>query len=468
MAFDRITQDEISQNGVVSAPDKLTGTAADNKAIFDKLIKNIVAREFNKLLDDLEAATGAASIGAAPFDGVEGKNIQDQLKNVQSNVSTSFDGTTINGHKIPGTVVITKGDVGLGNVDNTSDMEKPVSSPQRSYVESVARDFILGQLPVPLPITQGGTNADTPQAALANLGAWARPTLLRNGIFVGGGSQKGSGFLPINQRGKTSYTDGYSIDGWKVTGGGTLTVKDDCIELEATSGSLATLECAVEAPSKYSGKTLTFSALAERVSGTEYCYISNIFDEYKKDAAILDKKGICSLTDTAGSLSTALKFVFVCGKGCKIRLYAAKMEEGSFHTLGYVDSSGSAILLEYPDYGEELFKCQRYYYDSGAFDVGESGNIKTQVWTVGSSSMHYADGVRFPVTMRTTPAVTFYSGRSRTPNKVAYGSSGLDANAVPSAGFAGRCGFSQINLTGEDAQLTGDQISYFYIANAEL
>ena len=92
MAFDRITQDEISQNGVVSAPDKLTGTAADNKAIFDKLIKNIVAREFNKLLDDLEAATGAASIGAAPFDGVEGKNIQDQLKNVQSNVSTSFDG----------------------------------------------------------------------------------------------------------------------------------------------------------------------------------------------------------------------------------------------------------------------------------------------------------------------------------------------------------------------------------------
>ena len=210
MAFDRITQDEISQNGVVSAPDKLTGTAADNKAIFDKLIKNIVAREFNKLLDDLEAATGAASIGAAPFDGVEGKNIQDQLKNVQSNVSTSFDGTTINGHKIPGTVVITKGDVGLGNVDNTSDMEKPVSSPQRSYVESVARDFILGQLPVPLPITQGGTNADTPQEALANLGAGVRPNLGDNCDFT----------APINQRGVTSWSipsgDVPIFDRWKI------------------------------------------------------------------------------------------------------------------------------------------------------------------------------------------------------------------------------------------------------------
>ena len=290
-----------------------------------------------------------------------------------------------------------------------------------------------------VPVTGGGTGASAAQNALNNLGAGVRPTLLRNGVFIGGGSQNGSGFLPINQRGKTSYTDGYSIDGWKVTGGGTLTVKDDCIELEATSGSLATLECAVEAPAQYSGRTLTLSALAERVSGTEYCYISNIFDEYKKDVAIPDTKGFCSLTDTAGTLTSALKFVFVCGNGCTIRLYAAKMEEGAFQTLGYVDSSGSANLFECPDYGEELLKCQRYYYDSGAYDTGESGNIKTQVWTVGSSSMHYTDGVRFPVTMRTTPAVTFYSGKNRTPNKVAYGSSGLDANAVPSATFIGRC-----------------------------
>ncbi len=398
MAFDRITQDEISQNGVVSAPDKLTGTAADNKAIFDKLIKNIVAREFNKLLDDLEAATGAASIGAAPFDGVEGKNIQDQLKNVQSNVSTSFDGTTINGHKIPGTVVITKGDVGLGNVDNTSDMEKPVSSPQRSYVESVARDFILGQLPVPLPITQGGTNADTPQEALSNLGAWARPTLLRNGIFVGGGSQKGSGFLPINQRGKTSYTDGYSIDGWKVTGGGTLTVKDDCIELEATSGSLATLECAVEAPSNYSGKTLTLSALAERISGTEYCYITNIFDEYKKDVAIPDAKGFCSLTDTAGTLTSSLKFVFVCGKGCKIRMYAAKMEEGDFRTLGWMDESGLPHLFVGPEFGGVLSECQRYLFKVGM----------NNAWGYADSSSVAYLFVPTPVTMRSEPV---WSGR---------------------------------------------------------
>lgn len=52
----KITDGDISTHGVQSAPDKLTGTAAENKAIFDKLIKNVVQECLNGLIDELVTA----------------------------------------------------------------------------------------------------------------------------------------------------------------------------------------------------------------------------------------------------------------------------------------------------------------------------------------------------------------------------------------------------------------------------
>lgn len=52
----KITDGDISTNGVQSAPDKLTGTAAENKAIFDRLIKNVVQECLNGLIDELVTA----------------------------------------------------------------------------------------------------------------------------------------------------------------------------------------------------------------------------------------------------------------------------------------------------------------------------------------------------------------------------------------------------------------------------
>lgn len=42
---------------------------------------------------------------------------------------------TVNGHPLDNDVEITKGDVGLGNVDNTSDEEKPVSTAQQEALD---------------------------------------------------------------------------------------------------------------------------------------------------------------------------------------------------------------------------------------------------------------------------------------------------------------------------------------------
>lgn len=84
MILDRkITDAQLSSYGVVSAPDKLTGTAQENKAVFDKLVKEAVAADVNGLIDDLTASTGADNIGAN-LSGAPGETIQDALSSLQN------------------------------------------------------------------------------------------------------------------------------------------------------------------------------------------------------------------------------------------------------------------------------------------------------------------------------------------------------------------------------------------------
>ncbi|MCC2258047.1 hypothetical protein LKD74_08740 [Intestinimonas sp. CLA-AA-H199] len=44
--------------------------------------------------------------------------------------------TTVNGHPLTGDVEVTQEDVGLGNVDNTSDVNKPVSTAQQAALDA--------------------------------------------------------------------------------------------------------------------------------------------------------------------------------------------------------------------------------------------------------------------------------------------------------------------------------------------
>ena len=45
----KITEAAIAANGVQSRPDKLTGTAAQNKKVFDALVTAVVREKFNAL-----------------------------------------------------------------------------------------------------------------------------------------------------------------------------------------------------------------------------------------------------------------------------------------------------------------------------------------------------------------------------------------------------------------------------------
>jgi len=86
----KITDSQISTKGVVSAPDKLTGTAQENKAVFDRLIREAVKDDLNGLIDALIAA-GVGREVLLPGTGAGMKYIR---LNGDRVLETSTDGTT--------------------------------------------------------------------------------------------------------------------------------------------------------------------------------------------------------------------------------------------------------------------------------------------------------------------------------------------------------------------------------------
>ena len=80
----KITDAAIAQNGVVAAPDNLLGTAAENKRVFDRLIRDSVKGLFNGLIDKLSGNDGAAEIGVQAITGVTGSKVQAVLESLNT------------------------------------------------------------------------------------------------------------------------------------------------------------------------------------------------------------------------------------------------------------------------------------------------------------------------------------------------------------------------------------------------
>ncbi len=59
MAIEKISDSTISANGVISAPDTLTGTPSENKAVFDKLTGKAAIPKINEVIDEVNRLTGA-------------------------------------------------------------------------------------------------------------------------------------------------------------------------------------------------------------------------------------------------------------------------------------------------------------------------------------------------------------------------------------------------------------------------
>ena len=91
MAFTKITNADFNDNGALSMPNRPSETksAQEIKRLFDAPAREVVAPAYNRLIDELEAETGAASIGAVAPTGASGNTVQEILNGVYGAISTA-------------------------------------------------------------------------------------------------------------------------------------------------------------------------------------------------------------------------------------------------------------------------------------------------------------------------------------------------------------------------------------------
>ena len=210
--------------------------------------------------------------------------------------------------------------------------------------------------------------ATTKQAALANLGAGVRPSLLHNGLFIGGGT---AGNLPVNQRGQTSYTaGGYTVDRWRMAGSAAkITVQADGIYYEKTADATSYGIWEQKLPlGELEGKELAVSVLVDDV-----CYSDTIAAGWTYSNGVVLKQFFINNGSKQMRVSVScdadniLIFRFYYGSSAAAAttgflLQAAKLEEGDTQTLAYQDDTGAWQLLPQPesDCATQLAKCKYY------------------------------------------------------------------------------------------------------------
>ena len=108
MSFDesKISAEKAAETGVQSQPDALTGSAEENKKVFDALPLLIIER-LNKLIESLQDKDSAGQLGATAFENVQGDTVQEQLQAIQKNLEAYRDAVKENG----------AGDVGMTPFD---------------------------------------------------------------------------------------------------------------------------------------------------------------------------------------------------------------------------------------------------------------------------------------------------------------------------------------------------------------
>ena len=166
--------------------------------------------------------------------------------------------------------------------------------------------------------------------------------------------------LPVNQRGLSSYSSGYTIDRWKIVTNGTVNLTSSGLSYTRTASGNAFAQFMT--PSRVTGRSITASVLLG--NGTLLTQTADI------PASPVAYTNYISKTEENVSLTCYLNgsgyFVFQINttNDSAVVIQAAKLELGTEQTLCHNEGTDEApvwVLNEIPDYGEELRKCQRYY-----------------------------------------------------------------------------------------------------------
>ena len=172
-------------------------------------------------------------------------------------------------------------------------------------------------------------------------------------------------------------------------------------------------------------------------------------------------------TYNTGTLPTAWETRDNADRAAALNVAIGASTDDEFYITGVQFEVGDvATAFEHEDFGTTLAKCQRYYAKS--WSQGSAVTTNPGVITASNvGSIHRSFGsVFWPVTMRTAPTVTWYSGSSGTVNKWRNGSSGTDITAPSAVAAIGESGYGFVLSAGIDA--ITDTLQGHYQAVAEL
>lgn len=245
--------------------------------------------------------------------------------------------------------------------------------------------------------------------------------LLDNAYFIGGGSQRGGGHFPINQRGLTEVVKPSAgmyglLDRWKVYGtNATFTLLSDGIEISTGGGASCGLIQIVESSRLLPGRTYTLSCLFEPNGATDIFLSygtgpSTVSASQALDGIEVDTNGraLGVFTFTlADALPDLLNFrirAAATSAAQTFRVIAMKLELGPNQTLAHESAGGGWQLNNLPNFSDELMRCQRYY------QIWRP--ILGQSWgAIGIATCTFNNAVYLPlglnVPLRGQPAVSF-------------------------------------------------------------
>lgn len=429
----KISESEIQTTGVQSQPDTLTGSAADNKMVFDAL-PTLVIQKLNSLIDQLQQQAAAGQVGVTPFEGMTAQTLQAALEQIHADIGGNYSGADGAGKvgytpsegvdedtvqaaieavqaNLTAYIAKIKAATGAAEVGNAPIAGMTATNVQqaleelRENIDNIVSGIIPGgsitndMLQGPVSVEKGGTGATTPQGALANLGAGVRPNLLINPFFE------------VNQRGQSSYGQGLTVDMWRLVtdGNGKATVANDGIIISGNTGTYCNFEVGIE---EVPPGTYTESFLVD-----DHTKVSQIYANGSGQFNITEN--LISYTfEVKSELDSVYWGIQKFLSAGDLKIFGAKLEEGSTQTLAYQDDTGAWQLLPQPesDYATQLLKCQRYYYRS---DMRYSAKP-------GYSNRYLNIPVQFPVAMRISPTVTVKSFAG-TADMLSVWFSGLDA-----------------------------------------
>ena len=387
----KISESEIQTTGVQAQADTLTGSAADNKLVFDAL-PTLVSQKLNSLIDQMQQKEAAGQIGVTPFDGMTAQTLQDALEQIQADIGGNYGGADGAGKvgytpsegvdedtvqeaieavqaNLAAYIAKIKDVTGAAEVGNKPIVGMTATNVQqaleelRENIDNIVSGIIPGGSITSDMIQDGAVTeaklssdvaaklgvlggATTPQGALANLGGGVRPNLLINPFFQ------------VNQRGQTSYSGTYgvyTVDGWLLNNAETATVNVLSNGVQIVAGTV----------------TAQFRQYLESLSDGVYT-LSFLFTDGSLGYAVYEKSGTAytrkdytpsnvwgmGMQDTSGK-PTAYMYVQA---GMSAAPVASKLESGEGQTLAYQDDTGAWQLLPQPesDYATQLAKCKYY------------------------------------------------------------------------------------------------------------